>query len=320
MSTEPIAARMDNVAAGRRDAPPREAIPWTVVARVAFIRVFYSTWVRVLGLSSLYRFGQWFGTMEYLTDIRRRRRVHRKLVSMFKDGMSARERRRIVWRYFMRVRCDKIFYTFMDRVPRGKLMNRVKLIGRENIDNALARGRGTYIALCHFGSHHVAGLMMALLGYNIAGVRDARESHVRRYIQQKYRDTFPEVSRMKMYLASSFPRGIFRQLADNGIVASLLDVDRRRGETARMHAAPFFGDTREFLLGPIQIALRSGAPTLQGFVVSRRDFYYQMIVLPPLSDDLSDGDENERTVAILRRYAANVEQFAREHPDHVMNI
>jgi lauroyl/myristoyl acyltransferase len=297
-------------------------IPVVVRARIAFVRFFLITYARALGLSGLYRLGRFFGFLEYLCDYKRRRRATRKLVELFGDELPPAVRRRHVIRYFMRLRCDKMFYTIMDRIPRAKLLNRIKLKNREFIDGPLAGGNGLYVALSHYGAHHVAGLMMALLGYKLAGVRDARESHVRRYIQDKYRQTFPEVAAIKILMATSFPRQILRHFKEGNLVASLLDVDRRRGETTRMQTVQFFGKQREFLTGPVQIALRCGAPMIQGFIVSRPNFYYQLIPSPPLIDpaDAAQLDEDEVLRRVMDRYALGVEQFVRRHPDHIVNI
>lgn len=295
-------------------------IPLFVQVRIAFVRAFLMGWSRLFSMSGLYLLGRVFGTLEYLVDYKRRRRVHVKLRSLFKNEQPPSWFRHHTRRYFMRVRCDKMFYTIMDRIPRGKLMNRIKLHGRENMDNALAKGNGLYVALCHFGAHHVAGLMTALLGYKVVGIRDPRESPVRRYIQKKYRETFPEVAGMEMFMASSFPRAVYRQFKANKLVASLLDVDRSRGETTRTMPVRFFGETRDFLVGPIQIAIRCGATTAQGFIESRKNFYYGLIVTPPLIDPANIAEEEHTVAGALQRYADGVERFVREHPDHVMNI
>jgi len=295
-------------------------IPALVRARITFVRGFLMGWGRLFSMSGLYLLGRVFGTLEYFVDYKRRRRVHIKLRSLFRDEQPPSWYRRMVWRYFMRVRCDKMFYTIMDRIPRGKLMNRIKFIGRENMDQALARGNGLYVALNHFGAHHVAGLMTALLGYQLVGVRDPRESPVRRYIQGKYRETFPEVAGMEMSLASSFPRAIYRAFKQNKLVASLLDVDRSRGDNTKTHAVRFFGQTREFLVGPIQIAIRCGATTIQGFIESRKNFYYRLTATPPLIDPEAVTSEEAAIADTMQRYADGVERFVREHPDHVMNI
>lgn len=303
-------------------AQPDRPIPWSVRVRVGFVREFLLLYARCLGMSGLYRLGRIFGFCEYLVDHRRRGRVHRKLTSLFGDEMPKPLRRRHVQRYFMRVRCDKMFYTIMDRIPRGKLLNRIKIKNKHYADDALTRGKGLYVALCHYGSHHVAGLMMALMGYKIAGVRDAKESHVRRYIYQKYRETWPEVAEMKLVYSNKFPRVQYRHMQANGIVASLLDVDRRRGDHLKTRKIDFFGKPRHFLCGPIQMAVRCGATVIQGFVVSRKDFYYQLIATPPLidPDKASALSEDEMLEIVMPCYAQNVEAFVREHPDHVMNI
>jgi lauroyl/myristoyl acyltransferase len=242
------------------------------------------------------------------------------LQSLFKDEYPRSWQRKVTRRYFMRIRCDKMFYTIMDRIPRAKLMNRIKLHGGEQLDKALAGGHGLYAALCHFGAHYVAGLMTALLGYKVTGVRDPKESHVRRYIQNKYRETFPEVAEMRVFHANSFPREIFRQFKENRIVASLQDVDRNRGDNVRTFPVRFFGETREFLTGPLQIAIRCRAPVIQGFVESRKNFYYGLIAKPLLPNPANLGDEDTVIAETMQRYADGIEQFARQHPDHLMNI
>ena len=305
---------------GRDRKETTKSIPTLVLVRIWFVRLFLMAWSRCFSLSGLYMLGRFFGTLEFLTDYNRRRRVERKLKQFFKDEFPAAWRRQVTHRYFMRIRCDKMFYTIMDELPRSKVMRRIKLLGEENITNAQTKGSGVYVALCHFGSHHIAGLMMALLGYHIAGVRDPKESPVRRYVQDRFRETFPEVSKMRLFPATSFPRGIYRHLKSNNIVASLLDADRKRGRQTKTVPVTMFGEARDCLIGPLQIAIRCGATTLQGFVVSRKNFYYQLIVTPPLIDAEDVTDEPQTIENVIQHYADGVERFAREYPDHLMNI
>jgi len=294
-------------------------VPFLTLCRIRFVRGFLFAYMRCFTLSGLYALGYLFGVGEYLVDIRRRRRVRQRLRDYFKEEATPAFCRRFAIRYFARVRCDKMFYTIMDRIPREKIVNRVELTGIQNIDDARERGKGVYVALCHFGSHHIAGLLMALLGYELAGVRDGRESAVRRYIQHRYTETFPQIRRMKLFAANAFPRGIYRHLQQNKIVASLLDADRKRGATTKTEPVRLFGEDRDVLVGPLQIALRCGSVTLQGFVVSKPYYRYELIVTPPLIDNAA-GEENGQIRDVLTRYARAVEDFARSHPDHLMNI
>jgi lauroyl/myristoyl acyltransferase len=294
-------------------------VPFMTLCRIRFVRGFLFAFMRCFTLSGLYALGYLFGVGEYIIDYRRRRRVRQRLRDYFKSNATSSFCRKYAIRYFVRVRCDKMFYTIMDRIPRDKILNRVELTGIQNIEDARERGNGVYVALCHFGSHHIAGLLMALLGYELAGVRDGRESAVRRYIQHRYTETFPEIRRMKMFAANSFPRGIYRHLQQNKIVASLLDAARKRGATTKTEPVSLFGEERDVLIGPLQIALRCDSVTLQGFIVSKPFYRYEVIVSPPLIDEPGrQGDD--QIPGVLKRYAKAVEDFAREHPDHLMNI
>lgn len=295
-------------------------VPFFTLLRIRLVRFMLLALLRCFTLSGLYLIGCAFAVGEYVVDFRRRGRVHRKLIEYFKDEATPSFRRRYALRYFMRIRCDKMFYTIMDRIPRDKIVNRVELTGIQNIDDGLEQGRGVYVALCHFGSHHIAGLLMALLGYELAGVRDGKESAVRRYIQFRYTETFPEIRRMRMFAANSFPRGIYRHLQQNKIVASLLDADRKRGEHTKTEPVHLFGEARNVLIGPLQIAIRCDSEILQGFIVSKPYYRYEVVVTPPLIDRRPEMKEPEIVREILKQYVAGVEDFARHNPDHLMNI
>lgn len=311
----PLAA--DSAAIESRPAVTERPLSILTRAKFALVRGFLVAWMRLFSLTGLYWLGQFFGTCEYVIDYNRRRRVARRLQLIFPEGLPARVRRLMTRRWFCRVRCDKMLYLILDRIPRDKLLNRIRFHGREHLDAALARGKGAYIMLAHYGSHHVAGFTMALLGYRVAGVRDPKEAPLRRYIQQKFSATWPEVAAMRMYFADTFPRMFFREFQDNGILCSALDVDRFRGERLKTCPVRIFGQTREFLTGTLQIALRCGAPAMQGFIVSRKNFYYRWELSPPLADPDTAADTPEIVADVMQRYADNIERHARQHPDHI---
>ncbi|MFO0972560.1 MAG: hypothetical protein U1A27_03845 [Phycisphaerae bacterium] len=320
---EPIADRRrpDRAEPGPAAAPAEER-GLSVWSRLKFelVRTFLALWTRLFSLSGLYWLGQTFGTCEYLLDYHRRRRVHRRLARIFPEGLSASRRRLFTWRYFRRVRCDKLIYLIMDKVPREKLLRRTKWHGREHLDAALARGKGAYIMLAHYGSHHVAGPIMALLGYRVAGVRDPKEAPIRRYVQQKYAEVFPEIKAVRVYFADTFPRQFYREFAENGVLCSALDIDRFRGEHLKTCPVTVFGQTHEWLTGTLQIALRCGATVMQGFVVSRRNYYFRWELSAPLIDPDAGRDEPELVARVMQQYASNIESHARHHPDHLMKI
>ena len=307
-----------------RVRPASKAVPWFTRAKFGLVRGFLMAWAGLFSLRGLYFFGLWFGTAEYLINFRRRNRYRRELRRVFPERLSKAREKRIIRDYFCRTRCDKLYYLIFDRLPREKIMRRIRFQGRQHLDEALERGHGVYVMLSHHGSHHVAGLLMALLGYRCAGVRDRNEGAIRMYVQERYAETFPEYRAVRVLYADSFPRDIFRCFQENRVVGSALDVGRVRGATLKTCPVQIFGESRDFLTGTVQIALRCRATICQAFVVSRPNFYFRLIVHPPFhvpadaDQDLSD--DPELVQSLMQKYADGIAEHMREHPDHLSRI
>lgn len=315
----------DNVIADApavRPAPEAASIDVGSWTRLKFIvvRGFLWAWARCFSLKGLYLFGQFFGTCEWLVNYKRRRRFWGHVDRIFGSTPERMDNPRMkwaCWRHFTRTRSDKLFYLIFDKLPREKILHRVRFHDREKLDEALKRNRGAYVSMSHFGSHHVCVVLMALMGYRVAGVRDRNEGALRRYVQRRYEETFPEVEAVRMLYADAFPRDVYRCFHDGYILGSALDVGRQRSRHLRTAPVTMFGKQREFLTGTMQIALRCGAPILQGFVVSRKNFYFHLIVKGPLVDPETEADEPAILQDAMQRYADNIAEQLTAHPDHI---
>ncbi|MBU0618081.1 MAG: lysophospholipid acyltransferase family protein, partial [Planctomycetes bacterium] len=289
----------------------------------AVVRYLLWGWARLFSLKGLYILGQAFGTLEYVINFKRRARYRQALSQVFPEGISKAREWRITLDYFRRTRCDKLIYLVFDRLPREKILRRIRFHGREYIDEALQRGNGVYLMISHHGSHHVFGLLLALLGYKVGGIRDRNEGAARVYMQQKLAETFPEIAdSFRVYFADSFPRTIYRYFHDNCLVGSALDVSRVRDDSLRTCPVRIFGETREFLTGTLRIALHCGATIAQLFLVSRPHFYFRLIVHPPpyIPRGGENADSPQRVAELMQRYADGIEAHVREYPDHLSRI
>ena len=305
-----------------RGGPPERRLGLYTRGKFAVVRWFLMAWVRTFSLRGLYLLGRFFGTLEYLINFKRRARYRRELRRVFPEGISRSREDQIIRSYFRRTRCDKLLYLIFDRLPKDKILRRIRFHGREHLDAALARGNGVYAMLSHHGSHHVAGLLMALLGYKCAGVRDPQEGALRIHMQEKYAQSFPEFAAIRVLYSDSFPREIYRCFRENRVVGTALDVSRIRGVALKTCPVQVFGQTREFLTGTVQIALRSNATVVQGFVVSRPNFYFRLVVHPPLwaPGDDANPERPELIAEIMQKYADGIAAHVREHPDHLSRI
>jgi len=312
----------DTAITGTVDARPTpQPARLTALSRAKYMiaRGFLWGWARCFSLKGLYLFGQFFGTCEWLINYKRRRRFRERFEQTF--GESARDLPdsvgRICRQHITRTRCDKLFYLIFDKLPREKILRRVKFHNRHFIDDALKRNKGAYVCMSHNGSHHVCVLLMALMGYRVAGVRDRNEGAIRRYVQEKYEETFPEFRAIRMFFADTYPRDLYRCFRDGFILGSALDVGRDRGARLRTARVSIFNQEREFLTGTLQIALRCQAPILQGFVVSRKNFYFHLVVKEPLVDPETERDEPAIVQQAMQRYADNIAAHLMQYPDHI---
>ncbi len=299
------------------DANP---IPALVRSKFAVTRAFLWLVVKCTSLTGLYILGRFFGTCEWLVNYKRRRRFQRRMKQVFGKDYDRKEMRAACRSYFMRLRCDKFYYLVFDLLSKEKIIRRTHFPQRELIDASLARGRGVYIVMSHLGAHHVAALLMCFLDYEVAVVRDRNEGSLRRYIQQRLAHRFSEVRAAKMFFADAFPRDLYRWFGNNRLLGSALDSERVRESHLKRMPVKVFGETKEYLTGTIQIALRCKASIHQGFITSKPNFNYEMTVSPPLIDPDTSDDSPDVLQKLMQAYAGNIEAHTRQYPDHISRI
>lgn len=304
------------------EAPNRLAemrpIGWYPRLKFAFVRGALHLLLRSFGLRGLYRFGTLFSRIEYTINFSRRARFRKTLRSILGETLPRARENAFVRRHFRRTRCDKLFYVVYDKVPARKKLSRIRFHGQEHLDAALERGNGVYLAMSHHGSHHIMAILLAILGHRVTGIRDRKEGVMRSYMQQVVGPKLEEFHRVSMLYADDFPREIFRCFRKNQLVLSALDANRTRGAQLRRHEVEIFGEKRQFLSGPIQIAQRCGATILPAFLVSRANYYYRIVLEPPISVPGEAGADDLGVV--LQRYADAVAAHLRAHPDHLSRV
>ncbi len=294
----------------------------TVWERLSFAVTYaaVSGLLACLSLSRLYKVGRWFGTIEWLINYKRRRRFTDALRSVLGHEPTPAQRRRWGRDFFIRNRCDRLFFLIFDRIPRHQVLALFTIGDQPLLDEAFARGRGVYIAMSHHGPQQVAAMLMAMRGYKVAGVRDRREGRMRRYVRQRYDRRHPEFRRVRMLYADSYPREIYRCFRDGFVLGSAMDVGRVRTAHQKTVTVTIFGEQRPFVSGPLRIALRCRAPVLQGFIIPRSGFRYHLELTGLVLEPGEAEDEKAVVLAALRTYAANIERQVRGSPSLMSRI
>jgi len=286
--------------------------------RAAFhsVRGFCWAFAQCFSFRGLYLLGQFFGTLEWLVNYKRRGRYVRQLRRLLGADFGYWRRQRVCRRFFVRSRCDKIFYLVFDKIPPERALRGLEVRGEELLSGAVERGRGCLVTMSHHGAHHVSAMLMALKGYRLAGVRDRHEGGMRRFVQELYDRRYPDFGRFRVIFADAFPREIYRCLEDNYTLAAALDAQRQRGQRHRAVPVRLFGQEQEVLAGAVEMALRCGSTVLQAFVICLGGFRYRIDLLP-LARGEPSRPTGEELQTLLQAYADNVERYVRRYPCHL---
>ncbi len=315
-------SKMTATSSAKTDRPSTEGGQVSLWERVSFTAAHasVSALLFILGLRGLYRFGRLLGAVEWLVNYKRRKRFARALRSLSCGATTGGRKPSAAREYFMRGRCDRIFYLIFDRIPREQARSLFTITNRQWIDEAISEGRGVYIALSHHGAHHITAMFLVLEGYKVAGVRDRREGGLRRFVQDRFDRLYPDLGRLRVLFTDSYPREIYRCFQDGYVLGSMMDIARVRDEHQQIGALTMFGEKRHFLPGPLRVAIRCRAAVIQGFIIPEPDFRYRLVLVEKLTEPDACSDDDEVLLAALRTYAGNIEKQIRGTPSLLTRI
>jgi KDO2-lipid IV(A) lauroyltransferase len=177
--------------------------------------------------------------------------------------------------------------------------------GREEMEAAVARGRGVVVASAHFGNWEFAGSTLAASGWPVDAVMQRLGNrHLNRYVEHMR-------GKLGMGLidrVGAWDR-LTESLAAGRVVAFVADQDARH----RGVFVPFFGRPASTHKAPALLALRTGAPFFVGGVhrIGRQQYHAWLVRLDPV-----DGlGTREQIIDLTRRWLAEVELRVRLFPE-----
>lgn len=188
------------------------------------------------------------------------------------------------------------------------LKKRVMLSGKENLDAALAAGKGVILVSAHFGNFPLLLARLSQEGYEVSGImRTMRDARVEKIFLKK-REKF------KVKTIYSQPRNVcvdstIRALRNNEVV--FIPIDQNFG-TAGVFV-DFFGQKAATATGPIIFAQRTEAALLPCFILRQKDDTHKIVFEPAMK--LIEGKDNHETIIInIQRLTNIIEDYIRKYP------
>lgn len=205
--------------------------------------------------------------------------------------------------HFSLVGCELLRFP---QLSAAQLAEKITFNGRENLDNAVSRGRGVIMALPHIGNWEVLGAAIAHAGYKLNSF----------YLSQKEDEIGGLLDHFRSY------SGIILHDRDRGGVKALKAL--RSGELLGMIAdqdganngvyMDFLGHWVSMPAGPANWSLKTGAALLPLYSLRQgSSFSYQATFLPQL-EDAENGTYNEKVIARTLKMARWMEELILAHP------
>jgi phosphatidylinositol dimannoside acyltransferase len=195
------------------------------------------------------------------------------------------------------------------REDREFFLERTHVSGTDNLDSAMAQGRGAVVAIAHLGNWDAAGAWAGAAGYRIVTVAEPLRPKRMFDFFVRHREKLG----MTIHAAQPGATDVLADAARNGaLVPILADRDLR----ARGPIVEFFGEEANFPAGPAIVALKSGSPLLVAGIYSeivngKRGWLIEFGGPLPVTSERSD----EGIAEVTQRVAHALEGLVAKRPE-----
>jgi KDO2-lipid IV(A) lauroyltransferase len=219
-------------------------------------------------------------------------------------GSSRRERLGVVRRMMASYNCFLFEFFRLPHLDRDELMRSVEVVGRENLEAAVARGRGVILASTHIGNWELGAIVLAQSGYTIHAVAGQQ---LNRWLTPAVRQTKTEMAIHTIAIEDGF-RKLLRALSRNEMVALMVDGDiYQHGTTVE-----FMGRETQFAAGPGVLAQRTGAQIICGYCERLKSGRFRIVLEPAIDPaaHASVGSVNTAVAACIEKHVlAHLDQW-----------
>jgi len=203
-----------------------------------------------------------------------------------------------------------IDFFLLPQLPPRKVKNFFADIkGEEILKNALAKGRGAILLSAHVGNWEVGGSLLRTLNYPLAVVVMTHNAATTNALVNRLRQD-KGISVIQVDQSPFSGIEVLRHLSNNGIVA--MGGDRDYFGTGR--EIKFLGKNVKFPVGPVILAMNSGAALIPAFVLKQPDGRY-FGILEQAIPLISEGDRDKAIKKNLEMTARIFEKYIRNYPD-----
>lgn len=218
--------------------------------------------------------------------------------------------RNIVRRIFLNYGQYLIDFFLIPQLPAHKTKKFFAYLkGEEILQQALAKGKGAILLTAHLGNWEAGGSILSAMDHSLALVVMSHNAPATNTLVNQLRQ-FKGIKVFEVDQSLFSGIEILHHLRNNGIVAMSGDKDL----LGQGRPVTYFGRTVSFPIGPVVLAMNSGAPLIPAFVLKQPDGRY-FGVLEKAIPIVLEGARNDIIDNSLSETARIFEKYIRSYPD-----
>jgi len=263
--------------------------------------------IKIMPRRFVYGFADGLGRIGYHLVARQRKIAIESLGIAFGGPMTRAQMEKIARDCFIYMAKSAVeLLLLMDRP--GLLKQRVEIVNKENLDQALARGNGAILVSAHFGNFPLLMSKLSLEGYKVAGImRPMRDERVEKFFLAKRRA-------LKIKTIYSQPRNTCVAATIEALRANetvFIPIDQNFGTGGVF--VDFFGRKAATATGPVVLAQRTKAALVPCFIIRQPDDRHRIIFEPPIELE-AGADPRSTVIKNIQKLTGIIETYIRRYP------
>jgi len=271
-----------------------------------FLFLLFSLTFRLLGLNASRKLSGFLAFIFYYLIPIRKETVLENLTNAFPE-YDEKKIRNIAYNAYKSFLTAFIEILYLPKISRQGLKAAVNCPNKELIETKFKEDKGVILLSAHFGNWEYVAASVALqlnIPFSVV-VKPQRNPYVSDWMNKVRTRWNNDVVSLGLSI-----RKIYQTLKEKKIVAMVAD---QRGPQESIKVE-FFGRKVSVHVGPVVLALKTGAPILYGIPVRQKDNSYKIVMHEISKDNLPEDDE-EKIIELSQRHTAYLESFIREYPE-----
>ena len=271
-----------------------------------FLFLLFSLTFRLLGLNTSRKLAGFLSFIFYYIIPIRKETVLENLTNAFPE-YDEKKIQGIAYNAYKSFLTAFIEILYLPKISRHGLKAAVNCPNKELIETKFKEEKGVILLSAHFGNWEYVAASVALqlnIPFSVV-VKPQRNPYVSDWMNKVRTRWNNDVVSLGLSI-----RKIYQTLKEKKIVAMVAD---QRGPQESIKVE-FFGRKVSVHIGPVVLALKTGAPILYGIPVRQKDNSYK-IVMHEISKDNLPEDHEEKIIELSQRHTSHLESFIREYPE-----